>query len=95
MKRIDKNQHEIVNALKQIGATVLLLSNVGKGCPDICVGFRGRNYLLEIKNGSKLTPDQNNFHSIWRGQLSIVHTINDALTIVSKISESRLGSDIC
>lgn len=34
-KRIDENQPRIVANLRRIGATVQVLSMVGKGCPDI------------------------------------------------------------
>ena len=48
-KRVDMNQPEIVADLRGIGATVQHLHMVGKGCPDILVGFRGNNWLFEIK----------------------------------------------
>lgn len=52
-RRIDENQPEIVKTFRQLGASVLILSNLGKGCPDICCGIFGKNYLFEIKNGKK------------------------------------------
>jgi len=51
--RIDANQPEIVKALRQAGATVTSTATIGKGFPDIAVGFRGTNYLMEIKDGNK------------------------------------------
>jgi len=83
--RIDANQPEIASALRKAGATVSITSAVGKGFPDIVVGFRGRNYLLEIKDGSKvpsaqkLTPDEQNWHNTWRGQVLVVNSVNSAL----------------
>jgi len=63
-KRVDNNQVQIVKALRDMGCTVEHLHAVGKGCPDIVVGFKGKNLLLEIKDGDKkvLTPDQVNWH---------------------------------
>ena len=62
--KVDANQKQIVTALRQAGCTVQSLATVGKGCPDLIVGCQGRNFLLEIKDGSKppsarqLTEDQ-------------------------------------
>lgn len=55
--RIDGNQAQIVRALRQVGATVLSLADMGDGCPDLLVGFRGFNILLEVKDGSASPSD--------------------------------------
>ena len=63
-KRIDANQPEIVDGLRRIGATVRSTATIGIGFPDICVGFRGKNYLFEIKDGKALVkPGQENSKS--------------------------------
>ena len=86
--RVDNNQTEIVEALRRMGATVQDLSPVGKGCPDILVGFQGRNVLMEIKRpdgpkggraGRHLTTDQKLWHLRWRGQVCIVRTVDEAI----------------
>lgn len=85
---VDANQPEIVKALRQAGCTVQVLSAVGKGCPDILVGHRGVNYILEIKDGAKvlskqaLTPVQVEWHATWAGQVAIVKTVEQALFAV-------------
>lgn len=90
-KRTDANQPDIVQALRQAGATVQHLHEVGKGCPDILIGFRGANYAAEIKDGSKapskrrLTPDEQEWHENWRGQVAIVETVDDALRLIGAI----------
>ncbi|UMO77901.1 nuclease [Acinetobacter phage Cato] len=87
--KIDANQNEIVAALRKIGCTVQILSSVGKGCPDILVGYRGRNFLLEIKDGDKpisaqkLTPDQVEWHDLWNGQVNVVNCAEQAIKIVT------------
>lgn len=49
--RKDKNQAEIVKVLEKVGASVIDTSIIGiAGFPDLVVGFRGVNYLLEVKN---------------------------------------------
>jgi len=82
-KRVDANQPEIVAALRQIGATVQHLHEVGAGCPDILVGFRGHNLLMEIKTRKgKLNQRERCWHDDWRGQVATVHSIDDALHII-------------
>ena len=83
--KIDANQPEIVSALRSVGATVAVTSTVGQGFPDICVGFRGRSILMEVKDGDKppserkLTPDQKNFHASWRGEITVVTSAAEAV----------------
>ena len=81
--RVDLNQRAIVKQLRAIGCSVLHLHAVGDGCPDICVGYRGRNYLLEIKNGAgKLTDKQVEFFKEWRGAAYIVRTFEQAQEVI-------------
>lgn len=88
-KRVDRNQSEIVEALRGIGATVAITSSLGKGFPDIVVGYRGNNFLIEIKDWQqipskrRLTFDESEFHATWRGQVCIVETISEAINLVS------------
>jgi len=88
-KRVDTNQTQIVKALRDMGCTVEHLHAVGKGCPDIIVGFKARNFLLEIKDGDKkvLTPDQINWHRLWKGQVNVVTSIDDAKNLIWKLSD--------
>ena len=87
-KKVDLNQMEIVATLRKIGATVQSLASVGNGCPDLLVGFRGINYLMEVKDGDKapsaqkLTPDQVKWHIEWRGEVHIVRSIYDAFEVL-------------
>lgn len=87
--KTDRNQAEIVRAFRQIGASVQILSAVGKGCPDALVGFRGKNLLVEIKDGEKppsarrLTADQERWHGSWAGQVMVAESIEDAVAQVA------------
>lgn len=87
--KIDANQNEIVNALRKAGCSVQILSSVGKGCPDILVGFCGVNILMEIKDGNKpksaqkLTDDQVVWHRNWNGSVVVVNSVYEALNTVS------------
>lgn len=87
-KSVDANQPEIVAALRAVGATVQHLHEVGQGCPDILVGFKGSNYVLEIKNSLrdwKLTPAEEVWLAQWRGQAHIVETAENALRIIGAL----------
>ena len=86
--KTDANQGEIVQALRDVGCTVQSLAPVGDGVPDLLVGYRGVNLLLEVKDGNKppsarkLTPDQEKFHATWRGQKAVVTSREEALRAV-------------
>ena len=78
----DANEGEIVKALRAIGATVFMHS--GKDEPDLVVGFRGKNYLLEVKTDQgKLTKGQLEWHDNWKGQCCAVRTSAQAISIVT------------
>lgn len=86
--KVDRNQPEIVAALRGAGATVQPLHTVGAGCPDLLVGFRGRNFLLEVKDWNarsgdrELNPAQVEWHGGWKGQVCKVETVEAALIAV-------------
>ena len=46
----DNNHNEIVGYFEDKGCSVLDLSSVGNGCPDILVSINGVLTLVEIKN---------------------------------------------
>ncbi|CAB5212313.1 hypothetical protein UFOVP192_1, partial [uncultured Caudovirales phage] len=52
-KRVDENQKQIIHTFIALGASVLNLSRVGQGCPDILVGYKKHSVLCEIKRDSK------------------------------------------
>ena len=86
--KTDANHSQVVNALRQVGASVQSLAATGKGCPDLLVGYYGINYLMEVKDGDKvlskqkLNIDQEHWHSIWRGSVHIVKSVDEALKIL-------------
>lgn len=88
--KTDGNQAEIVEGLRAIGCSVRPTHTAGKGFTDLVVGFRGLNFLIEIKDPKqipskrKLTPDQVKFHSEWRGQICVVETVEEAIHIVTR-----------
>ena len=84
--KIDRNQPEIVEALRKVGALVYPMHTVGGGLPDLLVGFRGRLMLLEVKDGlaplsqQALTPDQVKFHAVW--PVAVVRDVDEALAAI-------------
>ena len=86
--RTDRNQSEIVSAFRRAGATVQPLHQVGRGCPDLLVGFSGLNLLVEVKNPDKppsarqLTEDQVRWHESWRGQVAVIECPDAAIAIL-------------
>jgi hypothetical protein len=87
---VDENQAEIVECLRAIpDLTVMLLSDVGRGCPDVMVGYRGANFLFEIKNPKKpkadqeFTEDQRKFHGSWKGQALKVFSLKEIVTTLT------------
>jgi hypothetical protein len=65
----DSNQAEIVTALRSAGCSVEVLEPARRGgLPDLLVGFRGKNVLLEVKAPEgRLSLDQEVWHGCWRG----------------------------
>ena len=86
--RVDASQPMIISALRKIGASVLLLHQVGRGVPDLLVWHRtlagvGRYLLMEIKERGKGPNDeQREFMASWPGEIHIVHNVPEALEAV-------------
>lgn len=86
----DGPQGEIVRALRSVGASVKVVSGVGKFV-DLVVGFRRRNDLLEVKSeDGELTDDQREFHRSWRGAPpKVVRTPLEALQAIGAIRRTE------
>jgi len=85
--RRDKNEREIISALADAGATVYQ-----SGEPlDLIVGFRGRNYLIEVKTpDGKLTSKQRKWWALdWAGQRVIVRSVQEALVAIGAPEQVR------
>jgi hypothetical protein len=92
--RRDANHAAIVAGLRAAGCSVLELHAVGGGCPDLLVGAKSWDYLLEIKRPgwqryakSGTAPAtlkrQADFRASWRGHpVAVVETLDQALAAV-------------
>ena len=84
--RTDANQTEIVAAFRNLGWSVLIISQL-KNCCDIFVSKSGRTIAVEIKDGEKpksqqkLTDGEIEFKDKWQGEYKIVNCIDDVLEI--------------
>ena len=91
-KRTDDNHASVVAGIRLAlpDATVFDLSGTGDGAPDLLIGLRGRNYLIEIKDGEKppsrrdLTDAQKTFHAKWQGQVAVATTAAGAVAAILK-----------
>jgi hypothetical protein len=88
--RIDDNQKQIVRFLRDKGVSVSITSATGKGFPDLVCGHKGKNILLELKDGAKplsaqsLTPEQRIWHYDWKGQVAVVNSPEAAWEEIQK-----------
>ena len=93
--RIDGNHTAIVDALRAVGCSVQSLAKIGEGCPDLLVGYRNANIVIEVKDGSlppsaqKLTPAQKTWHAGWKGRAHLVRNVEEALLVVGATARNR------
>lgn len=87
-KRVDDNQNTIVKHLRRLGISVQHLHTIGQGCPDLLLGFRGKNYLVElkdekkVKSKKKLTDDEEKFFNEWKGQVNKCETLEEIIKVI-------------
>jgi hypothetical protein len=80
--RVDAGSQAIRVGLRLAGADVEII-----GRPvDWLVGYRGKNYLFEIKaegaRKRKDQPKQDMFVREWRGQVTVIKTLHEALIVI-------------
>ena len=81
--RIDANQAQIMRDLRKAGLSVIDLSAVGGGVPDLLVSSRTEMWLMELKTATgRLNQKQLNWWDKWQGKpVHSVRTSEDALKI--------------
>jgi hypothetical protein len=80
--KADFNQDGIIRALRKIGVSVVPLTKMGGGVPDLLCGYRGINWLLEVKGETGgLTEAQVKFHARWNGHVTVVRTAEEAVDV--------------
>ena len=77
----DRNHHSIVKKFERMGASVIDLSQIGRGKTDLLIGYCGIDQLVEVKlpegrfggtAHSKLNHRQVAFQHKWRGRSPVV-----------------------
>jgi len=89
-KKVDNNQLDIVKAFRSLGATVLNLSAVGKGCPDLLIGYKGISVLVEVKSKTgKFTEPQLKFMEQWQGgAVNRIDSVDGAIRLIKLLDIS-------
>jgi len=91
--RVDANQKEIVTELRKLDVSVLHTHQLGKGAPDLILGYRNDNFLIELKDGSKtksqqkLTPDEVEFQNKWQGNYAVCNSLEQVLTVIDYVDQ--------
>ena len=84
-KKVDKNQKDVVKALRDCGADVFHLHTQGGGIPDLLVCYNHHSILMEVKDGAekKLTPMQIKLFVNWiGGPLHRVNSVQEAIEVL-------------
>jgi len=92
-KKVDKNQADVVKALRDYGADVYLLHMVGGGIPDLMVLYEATTILLEVKDGAekKLTPQQITLFANWKGgHLHRVNSVQESIEVLKLVEQESL-----
>ena len=92
-KKVDKNQADVVKALRDYGADVYLLHMVGGGIPDLMVLYEETTILMEVKDGieKKLTPQQITLFANWKGgHLYRVNSVQEAIEVLKFVQQESL-----
>ena len=90
IKKVDKNQKDVVKALRDYGSQVYLLHTVGGGIPDLMVCYNDQTILMEVKDGEdkKLTPQQITLFANWQGgSLFRVNSVQEAIEVLKSYEE--------
>lgn len=85
---MDENQKALIHTFIALGASVLNLSTVGRGCPDLLIGYRGKTVLVEIKRDTKAkyTEPQVKFMQEWRGgAVSRIDSVEAAIRLIKML----------
>ena len=92
--KVDKNQKDVVKALRDYGADVFLLHTVGGGIPDLLVCYEAQTILMEVKDGleKKLTPQQITLFANWKGgHLYRVNSVQEAIEVLKFVQQESLN----
>ena len=87
--RTDDNQKQVVSELRKLGISVAVTSDLGHGFPDLVIGYKGLNFLIELKDGKKppskrkRTQDQKDFQHDWSGWYAVACSLHEILYYIN------------
>ena len=85
IRKTDSNQAEIVKAFRKLGCSVQSLHRLGQGLPDLLVGHRGRNHIVEVKSeDGDYTPKQLEWIDKWRARVYTIRSVEEVCDLVSE-----------
>ena len=88
--RVDKNHQEIVRCLKTLGCTVLSLHAMGKGVPDLLIGYQGHCYLVEVKDKTgRVNAVQKEWHQAWNTPVYVVKTTIECVNLLNSLRSNN------
>jgi len=64
---------------------------IGKGFPDLVIGYKNKNFLVELKDGAKtksqkgLTMDEAKFFTAWSGQVDKCESLDEICKVIGII----------
>jgi rhamnose utilization protein RhaD (predicted bifunctional aldolase and dehydrogenase) len=91
-KRVDENHKLIKHTFIALGASVLDLSRVGQGCPDLLIGYKNKSVFVEVKSSNKahFTEHQLKFINSWRGgAISRIDTVDGAIKLIKLLDTAK------
>lgn len=88
--KVDGNQADVVNKLRLFGFHVVILSQLGKGVPDLIVSNLGITVLVELKANEKsqLTEDEIIFFEKFKGHLIVCDRASQIVGFMLAIFET-------
>ena len=91
--KIDANQNEVVNKLRETGHSVWITSSMGQGAPDFVIGRNGHNLLCELKpdDKAKLTDDELDWHTNWKGKVVTIRSFEEAVEAMNELIRRNDG----
>ena len=87
--RLDGNHREVVDEFRRFGCSVLDMSRLGEGTPDLLIGYGGISLLVEVKDGKRppsrrtLTGDQVDFWLSWKQNPRVVKNLEEVAKTVN------------
>jgi hypothetical protein len=85
--RTDSNQSDIVQAMRDLGATVTSMHQLGKGIADLLVSWRQQWFVMEVKASAKekLTEDQIDWIGKQRAAVVIITSPDEAVRFLQAV----------